>query len=759
MNNHVNWRTSFLLLLFLQFICINFTSTTSIITDGKGTPPPAADRRVTIANITRTVTLEKFDDRGPWNFLDDLESLNDSKVTYVMDRLKSLGILIYALERAETSELRLKYRRSFVIKEKEAEDDFDEDSFDEVYPLDYSAIAIDASGDLLPKLMESIEKNWLLRATLILNDKPELIAVLPEAFYSSHVLVRDSTVKGVHKYLMIQRDPSTFMAKYLNVFKAAAERIYSVTELIEVLREVLVDLKVTDESVNEAFRAFLSSSLFQDEAKVMDAFPILSVFLASKRRLILPSDQLNRICFGGNDHVKERIGVLKFESQSEVVEQVVLACFNNQNAHKLLPNITKDKEITSKLSQTFFTQILLPAALKTNNLDRIKLVFADEFIGRLSEAHEEILPLAVEFVNWNILKFLIGVVRPKNHRFPLFSRKDLISAAFKSIQLHKNDLFIHLIEDRLVTLSDRVNLPNGSRGSLLAAIILYKNYDLIKSTSVASRIDWFKCEDVRSVAQDLESKELLNSIGMPSSLALSPMDTPEYSTDSEISTFSPNAVNSITRLINQQQTDPFREYEQLLLHRNDSGMCSFLQSIALNSDPVAPLRRLQTLRGFFTIIWELCDANMLRSLDAYLDNIKSIAQIHQVAIESIKNNCAAHVLGYFLKLKKFSVTDRIGDRNIIAHLFKAKNVELAFELIREHSFNIKHSDSPEVNPEGDIILSAAWNPQLMDRLLSMGASPNVRFYSIKTNSNVSLLDWARQKRKTEMAQVLSKYVK
>ena len=58
---------------------------------------------------------------------------------------------------------------------------------------------------------------------------------------------------------------------------------------------------------------------------------------------------------------------------------------------------------------------------------------------------------------------------------------------------------------------------------------------------------------------------------------------------------------------------------------------------------------------------------------------------------------------------------------------QGKNLEFAFNLMNRYSFDIKHSDSPDVNPEGDIVLSAAWSDKLVETLIQMAPIQMLNF--------------------------------
>ncbi len=168
--------------------------------------------------------------------------------------------------------------------------------------------------------------------------------------------------------------------------------------------------------------------------------------------------------------------------------------------------------------------------------------------------------------------------------------------------------------------------------------------------------------------------------------------------------------------------DPVKRYEFALQTRNDAAMYKTLRLMSENGT----LRSLKNIRGFTNIVWELYDINMLISLDLYLGTVVLREEIVEIFKESARRKCS-NIIRHFLAAKVLLTTDRIDDRNLIAYLLKTKNADLAIELIKESGFDIRTSDSPQVNPEGGILLSAAWSPEVMAKLLEMGASPNAKF--------------------------------
>ena len=363
--NHVPKRFSLIVSLVLsQFLVPAISTTTKEMIHIF----PENRCRVTIGNEQ----VLKMADRNTWEFLEDMSvfSVMNSDEKSVLIELGRLGIQVYAVS-LDGNSLKLKYERPLSQAT----------TFEETY----SPCLFDPTK-LHFQLTQSIENNWLLRSSLILNMWPESASLLSNEFLLIHVFLPNS----VHKHLIFRNNPKLFMNKFLDAVSTSG----NLTRLSEALKEVLNDLKIEDSKVQIAFDDLLNRPEFkaslQDREDSLNMFPILLAFVSSKRSLIIDDESIKDIIFGSKTFkfVKERLYILKLDPSS--IEGIVssaddLHLFAN---HARVFYVFSPPSEQLKSVQGFFERFSDPKQTTIQTIgSKIVLVSTKETVEKLRISH------------------------------------------------------------------------------------------------------------------------------------------------------------------------------------------------------------------------------------------------------------------------------------------------------------------------------------------------------------------------------------
>lgn len=646
---------------------------------------------------------------------------------------------------------------------------------------------------LLSHLISSMDppRPRLFRACLIISNFPDLIALLPEETFKSSVFVKTNAC-SVFKHFIFPRDPQLFMKMFTKVFRSAESGKFQ-KELVSVLSDVLVDLKISDETVQTAFDVLLSDSAYD--------LMVLNAFILSRRsKLTIDESKLQKIIFSKPGFTKGldiRISLLNLNIPNEVIERIIRMAFGmTENAVDWLNKIFSMKSVVSKLNFRFLCKSVI-IALKTNrffvNFDEIVTKAVIDTIFKSNEQIQLLLN-SIQHVNVETFTKLINLRTYSN--IPIFSRQHLIESAAWCIRKERRDLLEFLLSNRFILPHDKSLL---AKMSLLAIAVHQKNIEFVKIAS-DYMIDLKKCADafdiegisneMKRLLQNIKEKKSEEEIDTDSLMVeRSPTTAIGFIVKEEIQTpphkqhtesargtsaylSPPTSSESVT--LSSEFSSPEREYiacEPKLkgtpLRKIDkSSTVQQCYSSSLNSGIESDLLEifkeeynLESLKEIFGIrkmAWELFDKELFNALNVLLRSITVKEEIHKLALEAIERQCNL-MIDCLLVSNVLNIHETIGDRCLIGHLFKAKNPEFAFNLMNRYSFDIKHSDSPDVNPEGDIVLSAAWSDKLVETLIQMGANSDVKFYHVSSKGLVSLLQWAQVKGKVNLVRVLTKY--
>ena len=759
-------------------------------------------------NDTKQVAVIEETDLFPLTALEDSPEcdhfafLNESE-RQILKELNRLGVRTYSSLGRST--IHLKYIKNWTPQALYTK--YTPNQYDEAHhllnfmdsPLQFpdSVWAHIAKGNrdaLLSHLISSMDplQPQLFSAYLIISRYPDLIALLPEETFKKSVFVK-SNACSAFKHFIFPRNPQLFMKMFTKVYRSAESGKYQ-NELRSVLSDVLVDLKISDETVQTAFDTLLSDTAYD--------LMVLNAFIMSRRsKLTIEELKLQKIIFSKPGFTKGldiRISLLNLNIPNEVIEKIISLAFSmTENAVVWLNKIFSMKSVVSRLNLKFLCKSVI-IALKTNrffvNFDEIVTKAVIDTIFKSNQQIKLILN-AIQHVKVETFSKLINLRTSSN--IPIFSRQHLIESAALCIGQKRLDLLEFLLSNSFILPHDKAL---GTKMSLLAIAVHQNNIEFVKTAS-DYMIDLKKCSDAFAI-EDIsdEMKELLQTIKEERSedetdadsfmIERSPTTAIGFIVKEEHQTpphkqhiesvrgnsayFSPSTSSESATLPSSEFSSPKREYVYCepklkgtpLIKIDKSSTVQQCYSSSLNSGietelleifkEEGNLKSLKEIFGIMKMAWELFDKGLLNALNVLLRSITVKEEIHKLALEAnekkrnlmIKCLIASNVL---------NINETIGDRCIIGHLFKAKNPELAFELMNRYNFDIKHSDSPDVNPEGDIILSAAWSDKLVETLIQMGANSDVKFYHVPSKGLVSLLQWAQVKGKTNLVRVLTKY--
>ena len=782
----------FVFLFFSHHLNINVatSATKSAELNPNSTPsaPQKKVKRITFNEFIQTAIIGETT-LFALEILDDSpECLNFAILTeaerQVVLELNRLGVRIHYSMRRTT--FQLKYIKSFTPEDLYVKSDVD--NFDEthhVYNLSdptnhisgtvWDVISGGNRRILMGCLIAAMESNQLMRACLILMKFPEIIEEIPDKTFHKCVFVRTNT-RSVFKYIIFPRNPEFFMQKYLEFFRSETPRQNQNVRnsFLTILLEIFADLRIPDGTIQRALDVVLGEA--NPELLVLIPFT-----MSRRKNLTITEEKLHSILFGGSDFLNYRVALLKLNISPEALESAMRVAFSLKPARShVIYKIMSDRQIVEKLSSESILRfvtgclghqhaVLFKSKILKPSLDLIFKRKLQHFV----------VSQVVGFINNANFEALINA-RTSMHNFPIFSRQNLIQLAAISITCNKYDLYNYLFFKHFILPHDQ---SPASKKTLLLIAVETKNLDFIKTASMYG-IFWDKCRDaLKAVENNAEMKELLMSYGAPNPAEIDVIDAvgdtnistsmAEHKCQSPISSstavFSPS-VTIISPPVNVESKrkscprDRFEVPDVSVTKRPCLVPVEERYSMALESgsEPlmlpilrcINDIAKLKQSRGTNAIVQELLQKGLLSALDLFLNSIVLPEEINSLIIEAIHKNWP-YPIKHFLSTSKVNINESIADSNIIGHLFKVRNPELAFELIHAFNFDLKHSDSPKFNPNGDIILHAVWDANIVGALLRLGASPDVKFYHEPSKGLVSLLQWAQVKGKADLVQVLT----
>ena len=789
--NHVSMVLSFLVLLSLQLqsscgtSLVKSSSSISISSISNSNLPSERTEKPAVTVSTRSNTVlgrnrvviqdlpqKAFYFKRPpisWDYLENLEDFNAFLLEEreAVEEIFRLGIRIIVTKC--TAGYKIRYRRTFTLGVQEDHYDEEEsDYYDEFYVIKilmnqteidssfwkYLEVENSDSDQILAQYLERfISQNNLLRAMLILKKRPNLFNLIKNnEIYSKYIFTANNT-QSVLKHLVFDYDPKYFMQKFLEVYGTGD---VAVSERLATLFKALVYLGLKDEKVQEAF----------DFAnKVVGGCPIqiLATFVDSKRPLKIDQDLLERILFDGTENVKERVTLLKLSEDSKFIESVVLKCFSSANYSRLVREILFDRGIVKFVSVNF-TKKFLNSLIAHDRFNTIKFLLTT---GLMTELKKEpgfgsILAESIEYVGLESFKILVKGRMIKTN-VPIFNHESILKAAYRLIKLKEKPLLLEfLVKERLIAPTHKVTLKNGKKISLLAVAARIGNYDFI---NLFDKINWDKCEDVLGgfAISDENMRTLLESKGAKFSCHVNEMTRIEEDV-SPVTTKSPDK-KSLKRsfeeasLSNSESTfeTPEKKIPKFIYDPEDPE--SYYED-ALKSEDQDFMLEIITNRlfkySYENIIWDLVNNQMEKPLNHVLSNLPKDSVV-KVVNEAAAKECE-YVIYYLFECGRFDIkNDRFDGLNLIAFLLKNRKPEFALKLIELLQFDMTTSHNPEINPEGDILFYGFWNADLADKLLEMGASPNVTLFYEKAGRNVTLKQWAEMVGVTKISRVLEKY--
>lgn len=702
---------------------------------------------------------------------DHFALFNDAEREIVKEFIR-LGLRIHSSLGRST--IHLKYITSITIellyRKTTKKDGYDEahhifnflDSSDQIAGTVWDVLARGNRDTLLNYLITAMESNQLMRACLILKRFPSLIEELPIETLQRCVFIKHN-VRSVFKYFIFPLNPEFFMINFLETYRSADNEKYPTYQsfLLNVLADLLIDLNISDETVQWAFDFLL------DETKL--EFAVVNVFvMARKRTLTICDEKLQSIIFeGDSDNLTSRLALLNLNIPSVVLELIVRKAIGIFiESSNIFYIIMSNKNVVNKLNPETIAKVVIFCIRysRLNHLRSESLRVPIEAIYRLKLQRVVLFGvLVLERLDIEKLEVLINLKMSKTG-LPIFSRKHLILVAAKSIENNRLDICKFLFSRYYIISHDQIIQPTGSK-TLLAMAVEYGNMKFIEMAA-SYGVNWQKCKDAIHLARNnSEMRGLLLSLGAPDDDKLESEENVGYGGSpieiiraaAEPTFISPRSsgeakscdtperkfvcnkpVISGTPLIKRPRTESvFDDYSVFLVNGYETDIIEiFCNELNLES--------LKHSRGTSEIVWELYAAKMFSALDTFLGSFVLAEEIDNLVMEAIFKKCD-YIIKYFLKTFAISLDHKIGDRCVMAQLFRHKNPDIAFELMDLYHFDIRHSDSLAANPDGDIILSAAWSVKLVEKLIDRGASPNVNLYHAPSKSQISLLQWAQLK--------------
>lgn len=716
--------------------------------------------RVELSEYKQTALLEKPEIEF-WHHLEDSEiiSVLCPDELLVVNEIRRLGVRMFIMP-YQLNLHKLKYKKSLAVDAIQLSEEGAE--FNELYlfrhlieNVETDAESIwpilrDRNDNMLAELLRMhIKSCHLIQAGLIMSLRPEAILFMDKSDFKEHVLILHS-VKDVYKQFIFKSQPVFFISKFLEVYSDSPK---DSVHLLNVLRFTLSDLKIPDEVVQTTFTHLTSLS------SPACPIPILNVFVASKRKLTIDPVALETIILNGDDHLREKVELLKLNLTAEFVEKLVLKCLEIGKYYGVVRSIFSDQVVLNSLNYVIRLKVV-KSAVKTNNFNVIKLIFTTEIMKTLIKIDQfgSFLTFAVDFVNLEAFRYLVEAKLVKNN-VPIFSHVDIVTAAFKAVQVKKNDLVLYLIQAHYISPYNQI-----SGSTLVAAAVKANNLEIVDAFGL---LDSSKCSDIPRV-NDREMQEFLKNRLIVKKSPIITRASPIYSsgtTSSEkCSPASPKSASDLRkRGLDEPETskseskrarksmltsDIMKDFQDALNARDDELMIENLKVVVRRTFLVSAL-------GIKSILMQLIDLDMKQSICAFIDHLlpESTEEVLAVGLEAHSEQILKRLLDTgIVKLEHLVV-----DKNIIAALFKARHPDLAFNLIEQYGFDMRFSHSPKHNPHGDIILFTTWSVDVTERLLKMGASPEVRLFYRSLGDFILLKQWAEMKQKTGLAQILTEY--
>jgi hypothetical protein len=744
------------------------------------TRPTAGKNRVTIGPLRQEAFMDKSvqDSWGYLNELGEYKNIFSIEERNAADDLIHLGIRIIVKRQSEGA-LRIRYRGTVMEAPKLVEEG---DNFDEFYvcknvmgtlegAIDsvWSVLRLDSLEDCSNKLKGFISQNKLLSSALILKLRPEAAEHLPIEFYREYIFVINNNTQNVLKYFIFQNNPKSFIEKFLQVYKKDV-----CTNILDGLSRILIDLKVSNEKVQEAFDFAVK---FED-----CPIPVLAAFVNSRRPLMIESCDLERVILNGKEGAKDRVVLLKLSKDSNFLEKIVSKCFTSGLYSPLIREILFDRKLANLLS-TEFTRTLFLSFVYYDRVNAIKFILSTELMKKLKTKIKKFGSILAKSIDHVSLESFKALVRANfiGTRAPIFTSQDIIKAAFLLIKKKVKPEFLEfLIRERFIAPNQKVTFDTGETFSLLAVAVKERNHGFVK---LLNKINWSRCEDVFEIEAgviDDEMKSLLICKGakFPSTIDFNDNESIKMRTESSPSPSPPpssyiNPVSSFLTplkmysgandLLTNETTFETPEVKRRKISNYPEVIHEYFKNALESQDEDCMgkiLYRNEDFKrsyGYNRIIGDLYNAQMIKSLNQILDHIP-VDLITKIVQEFSEQECE-YVIFYLISNRIFKLeSEWFEGKNLIAHLLKIRRASFALNLIERFKFDLKSSkEDPWNNPEGDIILNAVWNMDLVDRLLELGASPNVKVIYPKFNITITLKEYAKLTDRHRLLQILEKY--
>lgn len=750
--NHVCTVLSILLLLFSVFGTANSSSSSGIILPAKyqsGTQtssrPTTGTRRVTIAPLKQEAYTDKSVEEywGYLNELDEYKIIFSNEEKEAADDLVRLGIRIIVKRQSEGL-LKIRYRRTVTLRVQVGKG-LEADNFDEFYvcknliETDYETVwkVLRRSCPIYSSnILEGfIIQNKLLSSVLILKSQPRVAELLSNEIYGRYIFTVNNT-QNVLKYFMFQNDPIAMMIKFLQVYKPDA------FHRLSALSGILTDLKVSNENVQVALNFII---------KIENCpIQILGCFINSKRPLFIDQNDIERVFFNGIDHLKERVSLLKSSKDSIFIEKLVLKCSSVSNNSQLLKEILLDQELTNSLSAEFAIK-MFKLCVYFDRINFMKFLLSTDLMRKIKRETAQFGSILMKSTDRITLESFKALVRAKmiKTNIPIFSSQDIIKSAYSLIKSKKNPEFLKfLVSERFIAPNQKVTLSNGETVSLLAVAVKEGNSDFIELLNI---INWSKCKDVYEIDSfDDKIGTLLISKGAKFSSTASETNNPSSSQPTGVDLSKTEMTFETPEIKRPKLSETPNFYYKNALEAQDE---DFICRLFVGSSEYEEFIRSY---GYNQIIWDLYNSKMIRSLNQALDRIP-VDLIAEIVREFAENECD-YVVDYLIRKGYFNMeTDCFDGNNLIYHLLKIRKADFALNLIERFKFNLSLSQDYEINPEGDIIISAVWNFDLIEKLLELGASPNVKINYQKLDKIISFKEYAKITNRTKLLQILEKY--
>lgn len=731
--------------------------------------PSIGQHRVSMAQLRQEAFLDKSIEDG-WGYLNEFEEYKNfftRDEISAADDLVRLGIRII-VKRCSEGTLRIKYRGTVAVGVQPAR--VDNESFDESYICKnvfgmvdetfdnvWNVLKVNTLEHSANMLIGFISQNKLLSSVLILKSQPRVAEMLPTDVYSEYIFTVNN-MQNVLKYFIFQNGSRTFMDRFLQVYKTDA------SNRIGALSKILTDLKVSDEKVQEAF----NFAVEYENCPV----PVLAAFVTSKRPLNIDPSDLERIVLSGNENAKDRVTLLKLSTDPNFIEKIISKCFTSGAYSLLIREILFDRHLASLVSSEF-TKKWFNNFVVYDRVKAIKFILSTEMMRKVKAEIPKfgtILAKSIDHVTLESFKALVKGKMIKT-RVPIFSSQDIRKAAYLLIKMNIKPEFLEfLLRERYIAPNQKITFETGKSFTLLAVAVKEGNSAFIE---LLNKINWSRCEDVYDIESiNDEMRSLLISKGadfnrekMSSNPSESgPIATSNVSPVALLSTPLKRPSDSVELVTNETTFEtleikrpkraayseiPQDYYKNALEALDEDCMCTILATTK---------EEFKRSYGYNEIIWDLYNAQMIEPLNQILDRIP-VDLIAKIIREFAEQECE-YVVCYLISSGHFNLESDywFDGKNLIAYLLKNRKASFALNLIDRFRFDLRSSkDDVLNNPEGDIILNAVWNMDLLERLLELGASPNVKVNYQKLKRVVTLKEYAQLTNRPKLLQILEKY--